>query len=626
MLRKSILYLFLLASSAPALYAGAGDGEPTWEEIQSSADYTYGLGSGVTPSRAMENAHTLLLSSLPAKFGYLYDDLDISSTRFTDRREAVNAIISTFAPEVLNAASTMKLPDGRIVAYMNIDATHEDNGLVKIMLGRQDRMAQYMRDAYTAEQAGKIDFALRDYYWALLLLKTLPSLFIDDPVSLEPDSEPVSPKTWIPERIKGLLSGLSADVSAVEGDNVTVAFKYGGQPVTSLEYSYFDGGDFRPFKAKDGYGPLTLSPSTSECRIKYEYEFFEQVRSHPDVDAAINIFNRVNFPESLVVLPMAKDGLYISKAESKALKNSGKNSSKTSITPLTDSEAKPYADIVEGIMKAIRTRDYDAVRGDFTEFGADCWSRLVKYGTARIVGNPRPRFFQMGPDRVVCRSIPMTFSFKNGSKTFNEDVTFTFNTADKKIEALAFSLGAEADKTVFRNDVWDDYAKMVVVNFLENYKTAYALKRYDYLKSIFDDNAYILVGHIVKSTGQKMADTGSYQLNGIDATYIELTKEEYLTRLKRSFDSKEYINLAFADNRVSKMGSGGDTYGITLKQEYSSDSYSDKGYLILMVDLNERDKPRITVRVWQSERDGNMTLGLDKADPDYGLFDLNTLN
>lgn len=623
MLKNSLILFFLYIILLPISALG---NDPTWEEIQNSNDYVYGLGSGVTPSRAMENANTLLLSSLPVKFGYLYDDLDVTTTRFEDQKEAISAIISTFGPEVQRATHTLKLPDGRVVAYLNINPESEDNDLINIMMERSDRMAQYIRDAYTAEKAGKLDFALRDYYWASLLLKTLPPIFIDDMISLEPDGEKINPTTWLPQRMSKIFSGLSTNVSSVDGDNAVLSFKYNGQPVTSLEYSCFDGSDFLHYSAKDGLGPITISPALSECPVKYEYEFFEQVRSHPEVDAAINIFNRVSYPESVTVLPIGKNGLAVSKEESKALKNFDKNVSKTSIVPMTDSEAKPYAEIVDKIIKAIKTRDYDAVKEDFTVFGFDCWSKLIKYGTARVISNPHPQFFRMGPDRVVCRSVPMTFSFKNGTKTFNEDVTFTFKVPDNKIEALAFSLGKEADRTVFRNDVWDDYAKMVVVNFLENYKTAYALKRLNYLESIFDDNAYILVGHTVQKIENKATDTGVPSLGEEITTYEQLSKNEYINNLKRSFDSKDYINIAFADNRVSKLGSGGDTYGITLKQEYSSNNYADKGYLILMVDLNDRDKPRITVRVWQSERDGNMTYGLDKDDPDYGLFDLNQLN
>jgi hypothetical protein len=43
---------------------------------------------------------------------------------------------------------------------------------------------------------------------------------------------------------------------------------------------------------------------------------------------------------------------------------------------------------------------------------------------------------------------------------------------------------------------WSAEARQTIMEFLENYKTAYALKRIDYLRTIFDDDAVIIVGHV----------------------------------------------------------------------------------------------------------------------------------
>ena len=48
-----------------------------------------------------------------------------------------------------------------------------------------------------------------------------------------------------------------------------------------------------------------------------------------------------------------------------------------------------------------------------------------------------------------------------------------------------------------------------------------------------------------------------------------------------------------------------------IKQDYYSTNYGDQGYLFLMVDLNDPDKPIIKVRTWQPEKD-----------PNFGLIDL----
>jgi hypothetical protein len=49
---------------------------------------------------------------------------------------------------------------------------------------------------------------------------------------------------------------------------------------------------------------------------------------------------------------------------------------------------------------------------------------------------------------------------------------------------------------------------------------------------------------------------------------------------------------------------GGDdkVYGIQIAQHYHSSNYADKGYLFLMLDLNDTLNPRIYVRSWQPEK------------------------
>lgn len=60
------------------------------------------------------------------------------------------------------------------------------------------------------------------------------------------------------------------------------------------------------------------------------------------------------------------------------------------------------------------------------------------------------------------------------------------------------------------------------MNFLENYKTAFALKRLDYLQSVFDDNAVIISGCTVNPGGNRFADSNvRYAKN----QYVRYTRE-----------------------------------------------------------------------------------------------------
>jgi hypothetical protein len=160
--------------------------------------------------------------------------------------------------------------------------------------------------------------------------------------------------------------------------------------------------------------------------------------------------------------------------------------------------------------------------------------------------------------------------------------------------------------------------RMVIATFLENYKTAFALKRLDYIQSIFDDDAIIIVGHVVKKAARK-GDGTQYMDNEL-VKYTRHDKQSYLASLEKSFKSNQFINIRFTDNDVKKMGVGADTYGIQIHQDYYSSTYSDTGYLFLMVDLNDIDQPCIKVRTWQPKRDPNINSSFDKSDRYYGLI------
>ena len=51
-----------------------------------------------------------------------------------------------------------------------------------------------------------------------------------------------------------------------------------------------------------------------------------------------------------------------------------------------------------------------------------------------------------------------------------------------------------------------------------------------------------------------------------------------------------------------ESGDGEDIFGVRLLQEYHSTTYGDIGYLFLMVDLRDTQRPVIHVRAWQPDK------------------------
>lgn len=251
-------------------------------------------------------------------------------------------------------------------------------------------------------------------------------------------------------------------------------------------------------------------------------------------------------------------------------------------------------DIMIDIEDAIRNKKYNSVKPYFTENGFDCFDKLIRYGNASIIETPfRYDFIDFG-DLIICRSITMQFKFKN-NKQFVENVTFRFNKEDQ-IESLAFTLTDIAQHDIMDNEDWSRDSKITLLTFMEDYQTAYALRRIDYLEQIFSDNALIISGYKVM---KKIDGDGIKYKNHIHLD--TLSKSQYMAKLRRHFNNKEYINLNFTETDFTQASSLKDIFGIRLRQEYYSNNYSDEGYLFLLVDLRD-ELPVIHVRAWQEDK------------------------
>lgn len=584
------------------------------QKIQADDNYIWGEGRSTTDSKADQGALNDLISkiSVTVQSETNLDMQQIADGDKVDSKTAMEAVVRTYSAGSLNNTKSLWIthePEAYVVRYIL------KSELEKVFKEREDRILSYVYTAQNAEREGRIDDALRNYYWALCLLKSL-----QHPNQLKIDQNGIKQTltVWIPEQINSILVGIKTEIAKVEENVVDLLITYKGKPVTSLDFRFMDGMNYSFVNSvKDGLSQIDLHPGTptDKLQIKYEYEFAGQMRQDRELEMVAEVFNPTPFPKATVVINGPK------KKEMKATQEKFEQTVKAmSVAEHATAVQQPedFAQIIGNILTAIKGKNYSSVQDYFTEGGYDMFTRLINYGTATILGNPNLNFYQLG-DRVICRSVPMKFAFKNNNRSFVEDVTFTFD-ADKKIESIAFGLDKAARDDIFNREAagWTDSIRMVIATFLENYKTAFALKRADYIKSIFDDDAIIIVGHVIKKA-QKTAENDKYLDNEM-VKHTRLSKQEYIKNVERSFKSNQFINIRFTDNDVKKMGVGADTYGIQIHQDYYSSSYSDTGYLFLMVDLNDIDQPCIKVRTWQPKRDPNINSSFDKSDRYYGLI------
>ena len=172
-------------------------------------------------------------------------------------------------------------------------------------------------------------------------------------------------------------------------------------------------------------------------------------------------------------------------------------------------------------------------------------------------------------------------------------------TSDGKISNVAIAVEMHRYDQIMAEQSSDvDYArKQIIVNFVDNFRTAYNRKDLKLLNSIYSDRALIITGKVLRE--KPNSDITKMTLNNNRVVYIKQTKQEYLKNLGNVFKTSKYVNVKFEDIEVVQHPKYDDIYGVTLKQFWHTDRYHDEGYLFLMIDFRDADFPLIQVRTWQ---------------------------
>ena len=605
-------------------------GAQSWEEIKSSRQYIYGEGWGSSDAEADKNALADLISkiSVQVQSSFTLTEDELSHNGQVDGETYARSKVQTYSQATLTNTEKIVIeyePDAHVGRYIL------KSEISRIFEARRRRIDEMLGLAETAEKNAKIDDALRYYYWAYAMLKTL-----QHPNEVR-DSNNHLLSTWIPAQMNDIFDGIKVRPMRKTSDNVLeVAVTYKGKPVASYDYTYFDGLQWSAiYSGKDGIGTIELRPNSAlqNINMKYEYEYADEAHIDKEIASVMQMFRGTAFRKaSTTVNAAGAKAMAATPGAMNANTNATASASsdirkefeqmvnnESDIKAEKASDDQQMAEIMGKVIASLKSRDTKSIQPFFTTDGWDMYLKLLHYGKAKVIGNPQYSFYKMGED-VICRSVPMSFSFNNNRRKFVESVTFTFN-KEKKIDAVAFGLGNVAKTDIFNRGAmanWSEESRMILANFLENYKTAFALKRLDYIESIFDDNAVIITGHVVKKA-EKSLENGKYIQNE-HVRYNRVSKADYIKNLRMCFDSNEFINIKFTDNDIMKMGQGGELYGIQIHQDYYSSSYGDTGYLFLLVDINNPKEPTIYVRTWQPERDPNVNNRLPKDHPDYGIY------
>lgn len=573
-------------------------------ELQASSEYICGLGHGNTLKQASNDALAALSSQISTTVSSDFNYLVNSESNGDDVKESVKVdnIIRTYSHTTLRNAMELVIedePKATVLRYI------KKADLDKIFEQRRNKVLEYASNAQKYEKENKVADALSSYYAALALLRSLPD-GSDMKIRLGFTEETLL-MPLIMKNVNDILNNVEIKTEAIEDDGdertMIINIQYKGKPATNFNYTYYNGSRRSDIcTAKDGTGDISIPKSLSISKLDIHAEYICEDEANYDRELRDVLDNTTPVPFRTAKMKLAKDKEVKAVAANVNTATASVMSAPASSVPSTtmdDSKVSPYLATMQKIELAIRQKSYESIRDCFTAEGYDMFNKLVNYGKAKLLRAPVLQFQESG-EEVICRSFPMSFSFSGNRRTFVEDVVFHL-TKDGKVCEVAFGLNKPAVDDIMNRGAWSDEARKVMINFLESYKTAYALKRLDYISSIFSNDALIITGSFVKSTGNK--EVGPSNIKHVK--YTRQTKAQYMKSLKACFASNEYVNIHFADNIIRRSASNPNIYGIQIKQDYYSSSYGDTGYLFLLIDFKDVKAPLIHVRTWQPDKDPN---------------------
>lgn len=577
--------------------------------IRNSGNYFWGTGTGTNYNEARQNALASLSESIQVEIKHNFETVvrEVNGSL----EEYVKSVVTTYSSAILRDYETKVLQE------------EPDHWEVMVYLAKQ-RLDDYYRDleqsindyiynALRAEEDLRIADALRYYYWALLLTRG------------HPDNEKLRSTfggnaeealyLGLQDRINSMLSAIYITITAVRTfDNPTrkevdLQFTYQNKRIQDLDYTYWIGDGFSGLmSAGNGIGVATFdgdfTRNLRSIRFLIEYQYRNKAETERNVYRMFENIDLLPFfskAERNVPVISEQPGLTVNPKRTPHFEKIGSG--------LPEFEKSRSA--VDEVLDAIRQKSYPAAQKHFTAEGYTMFQKLIAGGNVTVLDQQMDtlQMVRVG-NQLMVRSVPMLFAYHNNRERFVEQVVFTFDET-QKISSLSFALGDVAISDIVNKPTGfgTTEEKYFLIHFMENYKTAFALKRLDYIESIFSDDALIIVGHVVK----KAPDTENPWLNNEIVKYNTYTKQQYISNLAANFRRNEFINIRFEDNTVRKTERNDKIYGIQIAQHYYSSTYADKGYLFLMIDLNDTINPKIYVRTWQPDKNPDGSI--------YGLED-----
>jgi len=279
---------------------------------------------------------------------------------------------------------------------------------------------------------------------------------------------------------------------------------------------------------------------------------------------------------------------------------------------LQDAAADSLTPLIETRLSAVITRletgDLSAVDDAFTRRGLAVATGLlerVRLRNARAIHEVRLLKMPATQGYEV-RDIRVQVEMGDTPGSPYQSLVFTLD-GHGRIDDLRFAMERRFYEDLVRDgeQLRDFVQRQQIIQFIELFRTAYNRRDLEYIERIFGNDALIIVGRVIRERPDLPSQDGRLQNSMLGQERIEFvrrSKAEYLDALTQVFRQNDFLKVEFDSLRVVRDPEDPALYGVALKQKWESSAYTDTGYVFLLLDFIDPDRPLIHVRSWQPRR------------------------
>ena len=567
---------------------------PNKSEIIGSGNYYYGSGTAFDVNEARDHALAELTKQISVKVESFFRDKIIEKDRNVS--ECTEKILKTHSAATLRNVQEIRnpKPNGQIEIFCYLLKSE----VSKIFEARKQLIAEMVRKADKSLQEQNAAYALKLYYFAGLLLNSLP----DENVICGGTNFTAEIPHRINEIIRKIDFSFQSDrIFSEKEREVTLTVRYDNKLVSLLDFMFWDGTNQIAVQARDGLATFKLfgaSVGFNELKLNIKYAYYE----------CRNEYNVVANLWELVLKPEYQSQKTVKLEKPETVSRTALQTEESTISNIKleyDDQQTPAETIILETKKLLNILDTGGDSRIRLEYSDDAFLQrklcdYLKYNNGRPLDKNVSAKLNKTRNGWELRKIRMLHDYPSIYRQTTEYLVLDFNKDGKLCDLNACITDYLYNKFVEEAEFGEDWGnRQEIVKFLEKYRTAYMTRDIGTVDLMFAEDAIIIVGRKLE---RKILppDVIGYDRTDKqpDYEYLRLKKSDFISRQRQIFNLQKDILLDFGSFDIIRKNNDPNIYGVEMRQNYFSTTYSDEGYLFLLIDFTETD-PLIYVRAWQ---------------------------